>query len=152
MTNLGDACWIGGCPIHTAHAGIKIGLREAGGRRSAGRGHDRSPQFDRIILLNIDTRDGDYVTVTHGVLVRCTARKPLEWPSESPPAAQATGMTTHTCVPLAMTSADIFLGRLHPASGAWRDEGEQSQVCVKTTVKHRQPQEARSRAMRMLRV
>ena len=141
-----------GVLIHTAHAGIKIGLREAGGRRSAGRGHDRSPQMDRKISFKITIRDGDYVTVTHGVLVRCTARKPLERPSETPLAAQATGITTHACVPPAMASADNFFGRLHPASGAWRDEGEQDQVCVITTVKHRQQQEARSRAMRMLRV
>ena len=152
MTNLGDACWIGGCPIHTAHAGIKIGLREAGGRRSAGRGHDRSPQFDRIILLNIDTRDGDYVTVTHGVLVRCTACKPLEWPSESPPAAQATGIAPLTCVPLAIASADHFFGQPTPAWRARRDDGGLEAACVKRTVRHRQPQEARSRAMRMLRV
>ena len=137
--------------IHAAHAGIKIGLREAGGRGSAGCGHARPPQFNGINLLNTDTSDADYVTDTSGVLVACAARGAPEWPSKPPPAAQAPGIAPHTCVPLAIASADHFFGQPPPALGVRRDDGGLEAACVTTTVRHRQPQEPISRVSRVVR-
>ena len=122
-------------------------LREAGGRRCAGCGHDRPPQFNGINLLKTDTTDADHVTDTSGVLVACTVRGAPEWPSAPPPAAHTPGITSHMCVSLANASADHFFGRPTPALSAERVEVELGAVCVTTTVRPASTQEARSRVL-----
>ena len=55
--------------IHSGDGGIKIVLREAGGRRSAGCGHDWLPSFNGMSLSKTSTTDAEHITDTHGVLV-----------------------------------------------------------------------------------
>ena len=126
-------------------------LREAGGRRCAGCGHVRPPLFKGTNLSNTSTTDADYATDARGVLVRHAARRAPEWPSEPPPAHQAAGISSHLLVPLAIASADHFFGRLQPALGASRVEGELGVVCVTTTIWHRQPWVAIARGSRLVR-
>ena len=101
--------------------------------------------------MKIDTLVTDYVTDTPGVLVRADACRPPVWPSEWPPAAHTPGIAPHMLVPLAMASADIFFGRLHPAPGARRDDGGLGSACVTMPMWHRQPQEAIARVSRVVR-
>ena len=122
-------------------------LREAGGRRCADCGHARPPQFDGINLSKTDTTDADYITDTHGVLVACAARGAPEWPSVCPPATHTPGIASHVCLSLAMASADNFFGRLQPALGVQRDDGELVAACVTMTVRPVSTQEAISRAL-----
>ena len=133
--------------IHGGPGGIKIVLREAGGRRCADCGHARPPQFDGINLSKTDTTDADYITDTHGVLVACAARGAPEWPSVSWGAPHTPGIASHTLVPLAIASADDFFGRLQPALGAQRDDGQLRAVCVTTTMRPASTQEAISRLL-----
>ena len=50
-------------------------LREAGGRRCAGCGHDGLPFLNGMIYLKADTMENDYNTDSRGVLVACAARR-----------------------------------------------------------------------------
>ena len=122
-------------------------LREAGGRRSADCGHVRPPLFDGINSFNIDTMDTDYVTDTRGVLVACAARGAPEWPSVSWGAPHTPGIASHTLVPLAIASADDFFGRLQPALGVQRDDGQLRAVCVTTTMRPASTQQTISRLL-----
>ena len=54
--------------IHSGDGGIKIMLREAGGRRSVGCGYKRLPSFNGTRLLDTDTMDDDHNTNTRGLL------------------------------------------------------------------------------------
>ena len=126
-------------------------MREAGGRRSAGCGYHRLPYFNGMRLFDTDTMDPDDVTDARSVLAACAARGSPEWPSEWPPAAQDPGTASHTCVPLAISSADHFFGQPPPALGAQRVEGGLGAACVTRTTRHRQPQKAVVRVSRGVR-
>ena len=54
--------------IHSSNGGARIVLREAGGRRCAGCGHNRPPSLNGMTLLKTGIMDDDYNTITRGVL------------------------------------------------------------------------------------
>ena len=54
--------------IHSSNGGARIVLREAGGRRCAGCGHNRLPSFNGVTLLDTDIMDDDHITITRGSL------------------------------------------------------------------------------------
>ena len=60
--------WVGLSLSTAAHGGIKIVLREAGGRRCAGCGLNRPPSLNGMTLLKTDIIDDDYKTITRGSL------------------------------------------------------------------------------------
>ena len=56
------------CVYPQLNGGARVVLREAGGRRCAGCGHNRPPSFNGMTLLKTDIMDDDYNTITRGVL------------------------------------------------------------------------------------
>ena len=80
-------------------------LREAGGRRSAGCGHDRPPQFDRINQFNIDADRDEFVFGTLSLLMRVVCARAAEWPSACVPGHPATGFASNPPLPRAKPSA-----------------------------------------------
>ena len=83
-------------------------LREVGGRRSAGCGHDRPPQFDRINQFNIDADRDEFVFGTPQLLMRLSRARAAEWPSACVPGHPASGFASNPPVPLAKPSAGHF--------------------------------------------
>ena len=83
-------------------------LREAGGRRSAGCGHDRPPQFDRINQFNIDADRDEFVFGIGRLLMRVARARAAKWPSTSVPGHPASGFASNPPVPLAKPSAGHF--------------------------------------------